>query len=148
MGEQMLEAAQRWQQTSKNTFSKQVTSPVRYLWPEASTNVTLFHSKVISRDTQPFTSTAQLCPTLPPKHTDAWIHSLTKMLSFPTGANHRGPMPTILSFLTVYLSESYRNKLPELFSQMKGKREEGENQRSVITGKIKPFLFTLGNYTF
>jgi len=61
------------------------------------------------------------------------------MLSFPTGANHRGPMPMILSFLTVYFSESYKNKLLSYFHKMKGKREEGENQRGVITRKIKPF---------
>lgn len=106
MGEQVLEAAQRWQQTHKNTFPKQAASPVGHLWPKASTNVTLFHSKVISTDTQAFTSTVQLCPILPLKHADAGIHFLTKMLSFPTGVNNRAPMPTRPSLLTVYLAES------------------------------------------
>ena len=58
------------------------------------------------------------------------------MPSSPTGANHRGPMPTTLSFLTVYLSESYRNKLPELFSQIE-RKERIRDQSS--PGKLSLF---------
>lgn len=143
MGEQVLEAAQRWQQTCKNILSKQAASPVGHLWSETSTNVTLFHPKVITTDTQAFTSTVQLCPILPLKHTDAGVHFLTKMLS--TGANHRAPMPTRASLPTVHLSESYKNKLPELFSLMKRKREEGQISHY---WENYAFLLILGNYKF
>lgn len=57
---EMLEEAQRWQQICMKILLKQVTSPVSYLWPETWTSVAFFHSKVINRETEPFTSTAQL----------------------------------------------------------------------------------------